>query len=235
MYNIIYKNILNGKEYVRSKSSAMTLSVGHFKGRYEAWNWKYLMEDTITMTMELELQVEEGSVNSQGKFVYLNTIWALESKVIESCYSHSSFFQIMWFVKPQNYPFSFFLQTHPPSIFCSHGWTPPHPFNNQQYFQIQHCHLCLCSFFKLAVLFFSFGIWMQRSTDYIFVCCSSLLSYFGQIICHIIKRWDQTSMCNFLFVLNSWPRPINWWEIKNTWENINNTLFDTLFLTHMSD
>lgn len=117
MYNIIYKNILNGKEYVRSKSSAMTLSVGHFKGRYEAWNWKYLMEDTITMTMELELQVEEGSVNSQGKFVYLNTIWALESKVIESCYSHSSFFQIMWFVKPQNYPFSFFLQTLPPSIF----------------------------------------------------------------------------------------------------------------------
>lgn len=43
----------------------MTLSVGHFKGRYEAWNWKYQIEDTITMTMELELQVDEASVNSQ--------------------------------------------------------------------------------------------------------------------------------------------------------------------------
>ena len=158
MYNIIYKNILNGKEYVRSKSSAMTLSVGHFKGRYEAWNWKYLMEDTITMTMELELQVEEGSVNSQGKFVYLNTIWALESKVIESCYSHSSFFQIMWFVKPQNYPFSFFLQTHPPSIFCSHGWTPPPTHsttNNTSKFNIV-TFVCVrssslaCCFFLLA-------------------------------------------------------------------------------------
>lgn len=157
MYNIIYKNILNGKEYVRSKSSAMTLSVGHFKGRYEAWNWKYLMEDTITMTMELELQVDEASVNSQGKFVYLNTIWALESKVIESCYSHSSFFQIMWFVKPQNYPFSFFLQTHPPSIFCSHGWTPPthSTTNNTSKFNIV-TFVCVrssslpCCFFLLA-------------------------------------------------------------------------------------
>lgn len=206
----------------------MTLSVGHFKGRYEAWNWKYQIEDTITMTMELELQVDEASVNSQhnlglGKQSNRELLFSL------------LLFSNNVICEATKLPLLFFLTNPSPLNFLLSRLNTPHPFNNQQYFQIQHCHLCLCSFFKLAVLFFSFGIWMQQSTDYIFVCCSSLLSYFGQIICHIIKRWDQTSMCNFLFVLNSWPRPINWWEIKNTWKNISNTLFDTLFLTHMSD
>lgn len=132
----------------------MTLSVGHFKGRYEAWNWKYQIEDTITMTMELELQVDEASVNSQhnlglGKQSNRELLFSL------------LLFSNNVICEATKLPLLFFLTNPSPLNFLLSRLNTPHPFNNQQYFQIQHCHLCLCSFFKLGVLlffiFFVFG------------------------------------------------------------------------------